>query len=195
MAAGSAGAVEEPGFEERHASGSSAEPWRSTAEPRHQGSECQPALQNNLWQKYIDYTRGFQPVGRAPPGGRQHLSRGARASINSEILPWRFMNTSFQIFSHPLGGNLTPAVRRQWEWCKMIYGLSCQKSNHGLACCYLRNRLSHHIESGKLVIYLCFSIITHATPGRGGSKPFLGGFQPPKTILTIRPVLLPQESF
>ncbi len=51
-----------------------------------------------------------------------HLSRGARASINSETLPWRFMNTSFQILSHPLGGNLTPAVRRQWEWCKMICG-------------------------------------------------------------------------
>ncbi len=29
---------------------------------------------------------------------------------------------------------------------------------------------------------------------RGGSKPFLAGFQPPKTILTIRPALLPQES-
>ncbi len=29
---------------------------------------------------------------------------------------------------------------------------------------------------------------------RGGSKPFLGGFQPPKTILTIRPALLPRES-
>ncbi len=40
-----------------------------------------------------------------------------------------------------------------------------------------------------------FQYNTHAIPGRGGSKPFLGGFQPPKTILTIRPVLLPQESF
>ncbi len=46
------------------------------------------------------------------PGVRQHLSRVARASINSETLPWRFMNTSFQIFSHPLGGNLTPADSR-----------------------------------------------------------------------------------
>ncbi len=29
---------------------------------------------------------------------------------------------------------------------------------------------------------------------RGGSKPFLAGFQPPKTILTIRPALRPRES-
>ncbi len=29
---------------------------------------------------------------------------------------------------------------------------------------------------------------------RGGSKPFFAGFQPPKTILTIRPALHPQES-
>ncbi len=58
---------------------------------------------------------GFQPVGRAPSGGCQHPSRGARASINSETFPCGFMNTSSQIFSHPLGGNLTPDVSWQFE--------------------------------------------------------------------------------
>ncbi len=58
---------------------------------------------------------GFQPVGRAPSGGCQHPSRGVRASINSETFPCGFMNTSSQIFSHPLGGNLTPDVSRQFE--------------------------------------------------------------------------------
>lgn len=85
MAAGSAGAVEEPGFEERHASGSSAEPWRSTAEPRHQGSECQPALQNNLWQKYIDYTVGLPNISRFVQGV-SGLSKGVFKSTMTQVI-------------------------------------------------------------------------------------------------------------
>ncbi len=73
----------------------------------------------------------------------------------------------------------------------MIYGSSCQKSNYGLAFCYFKH--SHHIESGKLVIFM-FQYNHARYTSRGGSKPFLAGFQPPKTILPIRPALLPQES-
>ncbi len=38
-------------------------------------------------------------------------------------------------------------------------------------------------------LYFMFQYNYAHYTSRGGSKPFLAGFQPPKTILTIRPVL------